>query len=111
MGETHPRTSKEDGTFVRSSRTHCACGFPGAIGFTTNLDPSMTLATGGIGGGVFSENITVRHVLNIKRLAWGVREWSPETAAPAMPSAATAAGLSDARIEEIVRRVMAELRR
>ena len=45
----------------------------GAVGFTTNLDPSMTLATGGIGGGVFSENISVKHVLNIKRLAWGVR--------------------------------------
>ena len=53
----------------------------GAIGYTTNLAPSMTLATGGIGGGVFSENITVKHVLNIKRLAWGVRDWTPEAAA------------------------------
>src|SRR5581483_336328 len=42
----------------------------GAVGFTTNLDPSMTLATGGIGGGVYSDNIHVKHVLNIKRIAY-----------------------------------------
>lgn len=76
----------------------------GAVGYTTNLDPSMTLATGGIGGGVFSENITVKHVLNIKRLAWGVREWKPE------PSSDTS-NVSDAQIEEIVRRVLAEVKR
>lgn len=92
----------------------------GAIGYTTNLDPSMTLATGGIGGGVYSDNITVRHVLNIKRVAWGVREWQPEPSAPvtpptsapvAPPTSAPVFTASDAQIEEIVRRVLAELRR
>jgi acetaldehyde dehydrogenase (acetylating) len=89
----------------------------GAVGFTTNLDPSMTLATGGIGGGVFSDNITVRHVLNVKRLAWGVREWNPETAdAPVAgtsfaPSRNGSGSISDAQIEEIVRRVLGEIRR
>src|SRR5713226_2211102 len=34
----------------------------GSIGYTTELNPAMTLATGGIGGGVFSDNITVRHL-------------------------------------------------
>lgn len=76
----------------------------GAVGYTTNLDPSMTLATGGIGGGVFSENITVKHVLNIKRLAWGVREWNPEPTRE--PST-----VSDAQIEEIVRKVLSEIRK
>lgn len=86
----------------------------GAVGFTTNLDPSMTLATGGIGGGVFSENISVKHVLNVKRLAWGVREWTPDaaTANAGMAGASSAAsGTSDAQIEEIVRRVLADLRK
>lgn len=82
----------------------------GAVGYTTNLDPSMTLATGGIGGGVFSENITVKHVLNIKRLAWGVREWTP-SASQAGTSGASGASVTDAQIDEIVRRVLSELRR
>jgi acetaldehyde dehydrogenase (acetylating) len=83
----------------------------GAVGFTTNLEPSMTLATGGIGGGVFSENISVKHVLNIKRLAWGVRDWNPDPSS-ANGSAGNVGGAntSDAQIEEIVRRVLAELR-
>ncbi|MFU8839577.1 MAG: aldehyde dehydrogenase family protein [Nitriliruptoraceae bacterium] len=41
----------------------------GAIGATTGLEPSMTLAPGGIGGAVVSDNITVHHVLNVKRVA------------------------------------------
>ncbi len=84
----------------------------GAVGFTTNLEPSMTLATGGIGGGVFSENISVKHVLNVKSLAWGVRDWNP-AAVPAAngASAQGGSGVGDAQIEEIVRRVLAEIRR
>lgn len=80
----------------------------GSIGFTTNLDPAMTLATGGIGGGVFSDNITVRHLMNVKRVAWGVREWTgpEEVQAGSMPVTA----YSNAQLEEIVRRVMADLR-
>lgn len=77
----------------------------GAIGYTTNLDPSMTLATGGLGGGVFSDNITVRHVMNLKRLAWGVREW-PEPSRQAADGAVTAQ-----QIEEIVRQVVHDLRK
>ena len=42
----------------------------GAIGGTTGLMPSMTLAPGGIGGAVVSDNITVQHVLNVKRVAF-----------------------------------------
>ena len=42
----------------------------GSIGFTTSLDPSMTLGCGGWGGNITSDNITPRHLLNIKRLAY-----------------------------------------
>lgn len=84
----------------------------GAVGFTTNLAPSMTLATGGIGGGVFSENISVKHVLNIKRLAWGVRDWNPDTSSSnGNTSNLNPSSASNAQIEEIVRRVLSELRR
>lgn len=45
----------------------------GAIGLTTGLDPAMTLGCGGFGGNITSDNITPRHLLNIKRLAYEVR--------------------------------------
>lgn len=57
----------------------------GSIGLTTGLDPSMTLGCGGYGGNITSDNISPRHLLNIKRLAY---ETSPapvrrDTTAPA----------------------------
>src|SRR5690606_26809714 len=57
----------------------------GSIGLTTGLDPAMTLGCGGWGGNITSDNISPRHLLNIKRLAYEVR--------PAQPSA-TMAGAS-----------------
>ena len=50
----------------------------GSIGLTTGLDPSMTLGCGGYGGNITSDNISPRHLLNIKRLAY---ETSPGASA------------------------------
>src|SRR5678816_1326977 len=52
---------------VNSPTTH------GSIGLTTGLDPAMTLGCGGYGGNITSDNISPRHLLNIKRLAYEVR--------------------------------------
>jgi acetaldehyde dehydrogenase (acetylating) len=61
----------------------------GSIGLTTGLDPAMTLGCGGFGGNITSDNISPRHLLNIKRLAYGIREASgapaPPASAPATP--------------------------
>ncbi|ARI76317.1 acetaldehyde dehydrogenase (acetylating) [Halobacillus mangrovi] len=46
----------------------------GAVGATTNLKPSLTLGCGSYGGNITSDNITTRHLINIKRLAYGVKE-------------------------------------
>ena len=54
----------------------------GSIGLTTGLDPAMTLGCGGWGGNITSDNISPRHLLNIKRVAYEVR--------PAIPSATVA---------------------
>jgi acetaldehyde dehydrogenase (acetylating) len=56
----------------------------GSIGYTTGLDPAMTLGCGGFGGNITSDNIAPRHLLNIKRLAYEVR--------PAPRSVGVAAG-------------------
>jgi acetaldehyde dehydrogenase (acetylating) len=49
----------------------------GAVGYTTGLDPSMTLGPGTWGGSIASDNITARHLLNIKRLAFETHPVNP----------------------------------
>lgn len=67
----------------------------GAIGLTTGLDPSMTLGCGGFGGNITSDNISPRHLLNIKRVAYETKPFvasrrddtdRPPEAAPSPPS-------------------------
>jgi acetaldehyde dehydrogenase (acetylating) len=79
---------------VNSPTTH------GSIGLTTGLDPAMTLGCGGYGGNITSDNISPRHLLNIKRLAYEVtpvanrfEQPSPQ-AASAAPSGITADALN-----------------
>ena len=61
----------------------------GAVGYTTNLFPAMTLGCGAFGGNITSDNISPLHLINLKRLAYGVRDAkaSPSTA----PSSETVA--------------------
>jgi acetaldehyde dehydrogenase (acetylating) len=70
---------------VNSPTTH------GSIGLTTGLDPALTLGCGGLGGNITSDNISPRHLLNIKRLAYEVRpaptRGAPAGAAASRPSA------------------------
>jgi len=77
----------------------------GSIGLTTGLDPAMTLGCGGWGGNITSDNISPRHLLNIKRLAYETRparrpEVSPDrpasAPAPVTVPAAAAPGLPEA---------------
>ncbi|MFA5907494.1 MAG: aldehyde dehydrogenase family protein [Vicinamibacterales bacterium] len=61
----------------------------GSIGMTTGLDPAMTLGCGGFGGNITSDNISPKHLLNIKRVAYELRPANPAPApsAPALPKA------------------------
>src|SRR5882757_9157963 len=73
---------------VNSPTTH------GSVGLSTGLDPAMTLGCGGYGGNITSDNITPRHLLNIKRVAYEltptVSRWDRQGAksgAPSLPAA------------------------
>jgi len=46
----------------------------GAVGGTTGLAPSFTLGCGTFGGNITSDNITAIHLLNIKRMAYGIKD-------------------------------------
>ena len=45
-------------------------GSLGAVGYTTSLSPSMTLGPGTWGGSIISDNVTAKHLINIKSLAF-----------------------------------------
>ncbi len=80
---------------VNSPSTH------GAIGFSTDLAPSMTLGCGSWGGNVTSDNISPLHLMDIKRVAFETRPVTqgavstPLAAAPAQADAAAIAALVD----------------
>ncbi|GLC86963.1 aldehyde dehydrogenase family protein [Lysinibacillus piscis] len=46
----------------------------GAVGGTTGLAPSFTLGCGTFGGNITSDNVTARHLINIKRMAYGTKD-------------------------------------
>lgn len=49
----------------------------GAVGFTNELLPSMTLGPGTFGGSIISENVSAKHMINVKRLAFETRPINP----------------------------------
>jgi acetaldehyde dehydrogenase (acetylating) len=97
----------------------------GSIGLTTGLDPAMTLGCGGFGGNITSDNITPRHLLNIKRLAYELRPRprsraaaitapggpapspAPTPALPRAPEPPAAAPIPAERLSETIDRYLA----
>jgi acetaldehyde dehydrogenase (acetylating) len=71
---------------INSPTTH------GAIGFSTDLAPSMTLGCGSWGGNVTSDNVSPIHLMDIKRVAWETKPVGAERpkARPAVASAVSA---------------------
>ncbi len=77
----------------------------GAVGATTHLVPSMTLGCGAVGHNATSDNVGPLHLLNIRRVAWGVREIEDlrpaKQAGPAM--------LNGDQLDRLVERIVEEL--
>ncbi len=74
----------------------------GAVGLSTNLTPALTLGCGAVGGSSISDNVDASHLINIRKVAYGVN-WKPST--PRVESEACAID-----INKIAERVLAELR-
>lgn len=99
-------------------------GALGGVGATTGLLPALTLGCGSVGGSATSDNVSPLNLINIRRVAYGIREldelrrMSPAPAPTGSPSvasaaerAAAAAGLQVSRedVEKITRAVLARL--
>jgi hypothetical protein len=89
----------------------------GAVGYTTNLFPAMTLGCGTPGNNITSDNISPMHLIHIKRVAYGVREadgaaTSAAASMAATPVAPRATGRKDVRplIESVVDRFVEKKR-
>lgn len=76
----------------------------GSIGLTTGLDPALTLGCGGYGGNITSDNITPRHLLNLKRLAYEVRPRTASRVAEPARAADGGDGVSAAQMQHAVAR-------
>lgn len=95
---------------INSPTTH------GAIGFSTDLPPSMTLGCGSWGGNVTSDNISPLHLMDIKRLAFETKPvnaqrsgaTSVSTAAPAAPKRANRDEIA-AIVDSFLSKKMAEM--
>lgn len=85
----------------------------GGIGATTGIFPSMTLGCGSYGNNITSDNIGPRHLLNIKRVAFGIREMNQgvsETGRGPVDTMNNRSGISRKEVEEIVKKVLAEMK-
>ena len=68
-------------------------GALGGVGATTGLAPALTLGCGAVGGSATSDNITPLNLINIRRVAWGMRELEELRGNhPAPPRAGAGAG-------------------
>lgn len=83
----------------------------GAIGLTTSVMPSMTLGSGGIGGSITGDNITVYHLFNVKRLAYETMAPPESALRPGSVAAGPLFGPDPQKLEEIVSDVVNDILR
>ncbi|MCZ0756918.1 acetaldehyde dehydrogenase (acetylating) [Anoxybacillus sp. J5B_2022] len=87
----------------------------GGIGATTGIFPSLTLGCGSYGNNITSDNIGPQHLLNIKRVAFGIREMNAEHVQPSKTIEEENKILSNIAINQeeivkIVKRILEEIK-
>ena len=79
----------------------------GGIGATTCLFPALTLGCGAVGGSSSSNNIGPLDLINIKRVAWGVKELEELRGTASGCSACT---VDETLLNQLVEQIMGRLR-
>ena len=79
----------------------------GGIGATTCLFPALTLGCGAVGGSSSSNNIGPLDLINIKRVAWGVKELEELRGTGSVSSACT---VDETLLNQLVEQIMGRLR-
>lgn len=83
----------------------------GAIGASTNLAPSLTLGCGAVGGSATSDNVSPLNLINIRRMAYGVKELEDIADEYKDQQYKKESSLSNVDIEKITKIVMTELKK
>ena len=99
-------------------------GALGGVGASTGLQPALTLGCGSVGGSATSDNVGPMHLINIRRVAFGIKELSDIRGNNPAPDGCTksygtcnrtenksASSLSRADIEAITKAVIDRLSR
>lgn len=86
-------------------------GALGGIGGATNLVPALTLGCGAVGGSATSDNVGPVNLLNIRRMAYGVRELEDIKASvnAESQSSCESSNLSEDYVQNIVKTIMDKL--
>jgi len=83
-------------------------GALGGIGGSTNIAPALTLGCGAVGGSSTSDNVSPMNLLNIRRVAYGVKELEdlrPKTSSTSTSSVEIPEELVSMLIEKILERL------
>lgn len=87
-------------------------GALGGIGATVNMMPALTLGCGSIGGSATSENVGPMNLINIKRVAYGIRELEDikGVVAGSTCSSCSASIESEVLIDLLVKKILNQLK-
>ena len=86
----------------------------GGIGGTTALQPALTLGCGAVGGSATSENVGPMHLLNLRYVAYGLKELDEIRASVPDRSdgiCRTAPSLENIDVDDIVRQIIGKLQK
>ncbi|OQB20813.1 MAG: Aldehyde-alcohol dehydrogenase [Firmicutes bacterium ADurb.Bin182] len=84
-------------------------GALGGVGATTNLSPALTLGCGAVGKSATSDNISPENLINIRRVAYGMRELDDIRDRPVPASPELYGSVSREQIEQITQAVLKRL--
>lgn len=84
----------------------------GGIGASVNMTPALTLGCGAIGGSATSDNVGPLHLINTKKVAYGIREIEDFRTADSSNSSNVTLGSVETEelINLLVKRIMSELK-
>ncbi len=81
-----------------------------AIGATTGLTPSLTLGCGAVGHNATSDNVGPLNLINIRRVAYGLRELEDLRPGSLESAAAPAPAVNEAMIDVLVQKIVERLK-
>ncbi|AEG60328.1 acetaldehyde dehydrogenase (acetylating) [Desulforamulus ruminis] len=83
----------------------------GGVGVSTGLAPAFTLGCGTWGGSATSDNVTPMHLINKKRVAYGIKECAENAATTSYSACSAESGISEDQLMNVVNEVISLLKK